>query len=297
MKFAVNYSPTLGRLVQEGRVRVDCYKCPDWPKLLEELQGGLPIYVHFALGIGNWNGRPADFETKQPADLDHIAEVLEMTGTPYVNTHFGPKQSTYPDIPIESTAPAHIQRVIDGALRDLEPLIKRFGAERVTVENIINEYGNLTVGMLPETFHRLLEQTGCGFLFDLSHARITAENMGLDPRAYSASMPVQRIREVHITGLQVVEGWLLERMIEIGDPYGFAKYMKGRRVDHLPMTEADWPDTAWMMDQFHTGTWQKPWVVAYECGGIGPFWDDVSEESMYLEHLPKLDELISMDNH
>jgi len=291
--FSVNYTPLLAELVQAGEVQVDRFKCPAWPDLLADAQQTLPAYVHFPLGIGSWQGSPADSETKQPADLDRLAGLLEMSGTPYVNTHFIADHQSYPDIPIDSTRPAHIRRVLDRALRDLEPLLAHFGPERVLVENIINERGWLTLCVLPEVIGQLLDESGCGFLFDLSHAILAAENLARDPREYIEALPLERVREVHVTGLRVLEGPLLEQMEAIGDPYGFAKHMAGRRIDHLPMTEADWPELAWLMDQFHAGRWPAPWAVAFEYGGVGRFWEEVTERQVYLEQLPRMAEIIA----
>jgi uncharacterized protein len=296
MEFSVNYTPVLAQLVREGRVRLDRFKCPAWPDLLSEASQTLPVYIHFPLLVGHGSGGAYDTETKHPADLDRLADLLEMTGTPYVNTHFIASQRHYPDIPIDSSRPDHLRRVLDGALRDLEGLVERFGAERVLVENIINEHGWLTASVLPEVLGRLLEESGCGFLFDLSHAQLTAENLNLDSRAYSAALPVEQVREIHVTGLQVLEGALLDLMVAIGDPYGYAADMAGRRIDHLPMTEADWPELAWMLGEITAGRWAAPWVVSYEYGGVGRFWEEVTDREVYLDQLPRMAEMIAVYN-
>ena len=292
MKFSVNYSPALARLVTAGQVQVDVFKCPAWPDLIQEAVQAGPCYVHFALGVGNGWGMPFDSEFKAPADLDRIADILAMTGTPQINTHFVPSVKHHPSIPSDSRDPAHVRKVIDDAKRDLEPLIHRFGAEHVMVENIINEFGWLTVAVLPEVIHTLLEETGCGFLFDQSHARLAAANLGLDPRDYADSLPVNRMREMHITGLATIEGALYDRMIEIGDPYRYAELFAGRQIDHFPMQAVDWDETAWAARQIHTGAWAEPWVAAFEVGGVGAFWDDISTEEMYLAQLPRLEQIV-----
>lgn len=288
MEFAVNYTTILAGLVRDGLLRLDRFKCPAWPDLLAEARQTLPVYIHFPLGIGQGSGYPLDTETKGPADFERLADLRALTGTPYFNTHFVVPQECYPGIPFNSTRPDHIRRVLDGALRDLEPLIARFGAENVLVENVVNERGWLTLSVLPEVIGRLLEETGCGFLFDLSHARLAAANLGLDPRVYSSALPVERIGEIHVTGVQVLEGPLLEMMLAIGDPYGFAESMAGKPIDHLPMIESDWPELAWMLGEIAAGRWAAPWVVAFEYGGIGPFWEEVTDRQVYLEQLPRM---------
>lgn len=292
MEFAVNYSPALAGLVHEGAVAVDRFKCPAWPQLFGAASQERPIYVHFPLRIGSGQGCAINDETGQPADLEWVADMLAQTGTPLVNTHMMPTAKDHPDIPIDSREPRHIQRVIDAVMRDLEPLILRFGAERVTVENIINEYGWLTLAVLPEVITRVLEQTGCGFLFDLSHARLAARSLGVDERIYCQALPVERIREIHFTGLRMISGDLLARIQAAGDPGGFAERYAGKWIDHLPMDEPDWPEVAWAMQQVHTRKWAAPWVVAYEFGGVGGFWELFSRRETYLAELPRLQALV-----
>jgi uncharacterized protein len=292
MEFAVNYSPVLAGLVREGRVRVDRFKCPTWPELVAEAQQTLPVYIHFPLGVGGGWGGPRDSETHDLADLDQIDRLLEQTGTPLINTHFVPPAARYPHIHQDSRDPRHIQEVVDSTLRDLEPLLDRFGPERVTLENVVNEHGWLTLAVLPEVIAAILESTGCGFLFDQSHARLAARNLGLDERAYAASLPLAHTREVHVTGLQLLTGPLLDLMVAIGDPYGFAKTMAGRWIDHLPMLEGDWPELEWILDQVRAGRAGQPWVVAYEYGGVGRFWEDVTKAEVYLEQLPRMKAMI-----
>jgi uncharacterized protein (UPF0276 family) len=288
MKFAVNYSPLLAELVQAGQVSIEWYKCPAWPDLVAEAKKTLPAYIHFPLGIGMGQGSPMDAEIHAPADLDRFAALMEATGTPFINTHFIAPATIYPGLPIDSRTPKHVRRVLDGALRDLEPLVRRFGAEKVLVENIINEPGWLQISSLPEVITRVVEESGCGFLFDLSHARITADNLGMDPKEYIQGLPTQRIEEIHVTGLQELEGSLLELMRSIGDPYGLVANMAGRPIDHMPMTEEDWPWLEWTLEQVSAGRWKAPWVVSFEYGGVGRFWEELTKREVYLDQLPRM---------
>lgn len=288
MEFAVNYSPLLAELVGEGQVRVDRFKCPAWPDLVKEARRLLPVYIHFPLVIGSGDGCPSDDERKAPADLDGVAELLEESGTRFVNTHFIPMMKDYPDIPAASREKRHIERVISNTLRDLEPLMRRFGAERVLIEHVINRRGWLEMLALPEVIARLLEASGCGFLLDTSHARLAARNLGIDERSYTNALPVDRIREIHVTGLQVMEGELYERLMAAGDPDGFAGRMAGEWMDHLPMLDADWPELEWAAGRIHAGDWQAPWVIASEVGGVGGFWEMVTTRDIYLQQVPRM---------
>lgn len=295
MEFSVNYSPVLAELVRENLVRIDRFKCPAWPDLLEEARRTLPVYIHFPLQIGSGNGMPVDAERRAPVDLERMADLLEMSGTLLVNTHLMPAPIDYPSIPPDSRNPSHIQQVISGALRDLEPLIKRFGAERVLVENIILERNWLQLAVLPEVMAQVLEETGCGFLFDLSHARMAADGLGIDSRAYADSLPVERIREIHITGIQVIGGELLERVLATGAKEGFGGLLLGKPMDHLPMTDPDWVELEWMMGRIREGAWPTPWLIASEIGGVGGFWSVIMDRAAYLEQIPRMEKIIRFE--
>jgi uncharacterized protein len=292
MKFAVNYSPLLAELVSAGMVALDYFKCPAWPDLLVEAQKTRPVYIHFPLSIGYGQGNVMDEETHLPADLDRFARMMDETGTAYINTHFIIPATAYPDIPRESRQPEHIRQLLDGALRDLAPLLKRFGPEKVLVENIINEPGWINACVFPEVITSLLEQSGCRFLFDLSHARLSAENMKMDPQAYIAGLPMRRLGECHVTGLHKLEGSLLEMMISIGDPYGLAAHQAGKRIDHLPMEADDWPDFTALLAGIEQGQYAEPGMISFEYGGVGPFWDQVTNREVYLTQVPRMAALI-----
>jgi uncharacterized protein (UPF0276 family) len=73
----------------------------------------------------------------------------------------------------------------------------------------------------PETFTSLIEQIDCEVLLDLAHAQISAFNMKWPgPREYLAALPLDRVREIHLShpfndgGRQMLD---YHRPIEPGD--------------------------------------------------------------------------------
>lgn len=292
MKFAVNYSPTLGRLAREGRVVLDRFKCPAWPALIREAAATLPVYIHFPLIVGRGLGAPLNSETGQAADLGALEALMDETGTPYMNTHFYPTPASLGGADPDDLSPRARRRVIDAALLDLEPLVNRLGPEKVLVENLMAEPNLMRAAVLPETISELAERAGCGLLFDLSHARITTETMGLDLVEYVRALPVEKMREAHVTGIQVLEGRWVEMMREWNDMlFSFESWL-GKRIDHLPMVADDWAALGWLLGEIRAGRMAEPWVLAYECGGVGPFWEKVGEEAMYLEQIPRMREMV-----
>ncbi len=265
-KLAVNYSPQAATLRLSGDLPIDLYKCPDWPDLIGEATGedrAQPVYVHFPLVAGDGS--------LENVDWPRVARLLDETHTPFVNLHLAPHAKTFQGDP-ESAAAR--ERVLGALRKEIEGVGARFGAERVILENVpyYGEEGDrLRLGVLPETVTGLVHDTGCGFLFDLSHARISAHYLGVDEKDYIAALPLDKLRELHITGVQMHEG---------------------RLRDHLPLTENDWEATAWAFAHIHRGAWARPGVVALEYGGIGPTFEWRSDKGVLAEQVPRLCTLV-----
>jgi uncharacterized protein (UPF0276 family) len=57
----------------------------------------------------------------------------------------------------------------------------------------------------PEFLAALAARTGCGLLCDVNNVYVTAENLGLDARAYLAALPAHAVEELHVAGHSVNE--------------------------------------------------------------------------------------------
>jgi uncharacterized protein (UPF0276 family) len=110
------------------------------------------------------------------------------------------------------------------------------------------------------------------FLLDTAHARLSADELGIDPWTYIQSLPVNRLVELHVTGTAVHDGIWKDSMI---------------------MQETDWELAERALAEIHAGRWPQPWVVAFEYGGIGEkfAWrsdpDVIREQGRRLWHLIK----------
>lgn len=292
MKVAINYSHAALDLFRAGLIQVDVWKCPAWDDLLVEARQSNDAYIHFPLSIS-----PEGLihtEKKALADLDEIARQKDESGTPLVNVHFSPHMRDYADIPVESMQPAHVQRVMDDAMRALEPVIRRFGAENVIVENVPDAANTvMRPAIQPENVHRLITESGCGFLLDISHARIAAGFLGMDEKDYLQALPVQHIREIHVTGIHTLDEAKLKQIEALGVREDVFRRLAGRRMDHLPFTEEDWDFTAWAMDHIKRGDWAAPWVVSFEYGGVGGLWEIIGERQVMLEQVPRLYDMVA----
>jgi uncharacterized protein (UPF0276 family) len=294
MKFAVNYSREAGDLVREGRIEVDYFKCPAWPDLIADARALRPVYVHLPLEVGRGIGRPLNTEANQAADWSDIETFLTETETPFVNLHLLPRVKHHPDIRPNSIDPGDVDCIVECVVKDVRAAVEHFGAERVIIENDNGGGGRLLhLSLLPAFVSRVVEEADCGFLFDLSHARMAAKELGIDAKEYIRALPLQRIREIHVTGLQYFTGQWLDSARAAGVDTETIDWLNGRWMDHLPMTEQDWDWITWSVEQIQTGAWARPWTIAFEYGGLGWFIGAVTKKQVLLDQVPRLYDTIT----
>jgi uncharacterized protein (UPF0276 family) len=256
MLFALNYSTAAAELDRQGLLDFDCYKCPDWPGLLNRARRSRPVYVHLPLQAGRGEGRAAE--------LDRAAALLTLTKTSFANIHLAPEVDGRAD-PF-SAVEAAIVRTIE----DVAALVTRFGPNRVVVENVPYWNGagpGARLAVLPTFISQVVAATGCGLLLDLAHARIAALELGVDERAYITALPLHRLRELHVTGVQLHEG---------------------RLCDHLPLQDDDWALLFWGLKQIGERRWERPAILAFEYGGVGPSFAWRTDGRVLAAQVPRL---------
>ena len=100
----------------------------------------------------------------------------------------------------------------------------------------------------------LIREINCGVLLDLAHARISAHNMGYaDPRDYLSLLPLDRIREIHVTE----SGWEGDQRVDLHGPIQRSQpellELLGWVLDHAPVEavtiELDDSDAVTFVDQ------------------------------------------------
>ncbi|RME49633.1 MAG: DUF692 family protein [Chloroflexi bacterium] len=286
MQFAVNYSPQAAELVQAGRVQIDMFKCPPWPELVAEAQGYGPVYVHFSLVVGPGLGDAITRRGEAP-NWELVEHFLATTCTTHINLHISTNRRHYLDgSPDRELTP---ERVTEQLIRDVEGVCRRFGRDRVVVENgYRSDEVRVLAATFPEVITQVVEETGCGFLFDLSHARLATTYLGRDVFDYIAHLPLAHTREIHLTGIQHFGPEWVERMRAFGVGEDFLRPLIGIDMDHLPLSEEDWSFMQWAAEAIRHGAWGQPQLVALECGGVGPFWQASIVDGLLDEQLPRL---------
>lgn len=284
---AANYSRPLVDLLNRGRVRVDRMKCPAWPDLVAEALSLGPVYVHFPLRVGADGTEVLDTETDAPADWELVERLLRDSDTPMVNLHLDPQKSDYPDDVRRHGEEDFQARVTERALAQVLSVTRRFGADRVTVENCLPAGGRaLPPAYLPESVTRVIEEAGCGLLLDLSHARLSADHLSLEMTEYLATLPLRRTREIHVSGVRVFDDFWVDKLRRAGIDEVRIGNLRGRMVDHLAMTERDWAALRWVLAVDGRA---HPWVTALEYGGIGgALWEALADEALIEQDVNRL---------
>jgi uncharacterized protein (UPF0276 family) len=263
---AINYSPQAAQLMTESLIDFHYFKCPDWPDKVADALKLKPVAVHFTLIAGN--------DSLVKMDWTPVESLLSITGTPYVNLHLGAEPKNFPTISIEETDTQVIQPVVARMLQDVMVAVKHFGAERVIIENVPYRASGgdfLRACVEPDVINHIVEETGCGLLLDISHARITAHHMNIDELAYMQVLPVHRLKELHFTGVHTIDGKL---------------------QDHLSILPQDWLVLDWALANIQQGVWPYPWLVSYEYGGLGKWFEKRSDIKVIAEQMPILYERI-----
>lgn len=253
---AVNYSPETETLLQDGRIELNLYKLPDWPDLVSQVWPRFPSYVHFTLAAGL--GKVSQI------DWPMIARLREQTHTPYINLHLVAPTD------LDPTDARQVETVLRQAEEDVLLVGEQVGVANVIVENVpIRSQGEeyLRPVVTPQAICRVVRATGCGLLLDLAHARLAAGVLGWDERVYLSALPVESLRELHITGV---------------GPHA------GELVDHLEMQVADWAILDWALEQIRAGAWAMPSVAAFEYGGVGEVFRWRSDPRVLAEQIPQL---------
>ncbi|MBN8618891.1 MAG: DUF692 family protein [Anaerolineae bacterium] len=266
MKLAVNYSLPCAELVERGRIDFDLYKTTEWAEMIEAAEAQRPAYVHFPFHAGRQN--------MESVGLEQVENLLATTATPYVNTHIAPRASDF-GMDMRSTDETWLERLIPAMMADIEALTSFFGTEQVILENA-NYDPNYDIPILtiqPALIRRLVDETGCGLLLDLAHARMAAHYFGMETQAYIEQLPLYALCELHVAGTRYDDE-------------------QQRLVDHYPMTEVDWETTEWALQNIHAGEWPEPRIVALEYGGTGSFFSANSDPLVLKTDVPRLYKLV-----
>jgi len=259
MKFAANYSNPLIHLLENNVVKVDLIKCPDWEGMLKEAKSYGEVTIHYDHDVGLGN----TFDL----DLSRVEVLMNQTATPHVNTHLVTPRHFNPDSTRE------LERIKTLWREEIKILVDQFGSESVALEHYPYTSANshIFVAADSQIFSEVIKDTNCMLLLDLAHARITANTIGVDVKDYIRALPLDRLVELHVTGIR---------------PYG------GVLTDHFELKDEGWNNLAWALEEIHMGHWRKPRIVAFEYGGVGDVFVWRTNINVLKSQIPKLYKMV-----
>ena len=263
MKLAVNASAPLHRQLSLGAVQVDLIKCPEWDNIVNVAKLLSPVYIHFEIVIGNDSVKQLDFGL--------IKRFLETTETPHLNVHLTG------DGQLLSSSQKDQQQLVDIWKSEIDIIRQHIPDTTIVAENLpyLPSYRENRIANHSWMIRELLDSMDMGLLLDLSHIRITAAYENQDYQLLAEALPVDRLRELHLTGIKPYAGYL---------------------TDHFELNEIDFAATNWAMEKIKSGQWREPEIVSFEYGGFGDIFSWRTEEWVIREQVPTLWNMIH-SNH
>lgn len=205
---AVNDTPLSRALVRADRLRPDLVETSG-PKAddASDAFGQRPLLLHNAV----W-----DWSLAHPAALDEdevralTARRLAATGAPWLSVHIGFAAATvaYRDT-MRPTSPPLTR---DVTLTRMAATVRALAAE-LEVPLLLENLDHQATGAYdhvcePAFVAELLEATDALLLLDLAHAQVSASRLGRTIDAYLAGLPLDRVRQLHVSGPRPRDGAL-----------------------------------------------------------------------------------------
>ena len=212
--FGLAYSPGACEFIEAHPELVDYVEIPfeqlrHAPKV-GSIQEKIPVILHCA------SMSVAGFVPPEAATLDAIASEAKRTRTPWIGEHLAFVTADALDAADASTRPATTlsytvcpqlsSETVERAAENLAALEARFD-EPLIVENSPQYFTvpGSTMSMV-DFIGAVMDRSKAGLLLDLSHFLITMLNTGGDAIREIVRLPLERVVEIHISGLNVQSG-------------------------------------------------------------------------------------------
>ncbi len=227
MKFSINHSETLLGLLKTGEAQVDAVEWVDKLSLDRILQArkefpGLDFHFH--------PGRMR-FTRKGVAHLQAYLKACPQS--PHISIHLAPLPAlwTYAAMHWKVFLPdPNASRCIRRFVKQVQWLKQR-AVQPVILENMpVLHPSRYRFESDPIIISQVLAETDCSLLLDLAHARIAAEARQMNVEAYLASLPLEKVAQIHLAGVR--------------------RDNNGRLYDaHAPLQEEDYRLLEWTLER------------------------------------------------
>lgn len=167
-------------------------------RALEAIRADYPLSFH-AVGLSVGSAEGVDRR-----HLNRIKGLIDRFRPAMVSEHLAWSQAAGAYLNHLLPLP-YTEESLAAVCRNVDEVQTTLG-RRVLVENP-SGYLRFAASTIPEPefLSALAARTGCGLLCDVNNIHVTAENLGLDARAYLAALPGDAIGEIHVAGHSVNE--------------------------------------------------------------------------------------------
>ncbi len=200
MKIACNYYAETEQLVDEEKIYIDYYKFPSLGYQMDIMQD-ISIFEQFARNISAKKPillhglYPTPHDLSSPtlqSDFNHevVRRMIKATKTPGLSFHAALNRLNS-DIPFTKT----LSTIISNAAYIKE---NYHHLDFVSIENADSiVWGDL---IKPEIITRMINESGCSFLLDISHAYCASRWLNMNFPEYLRKLPLEKVYEIHING-------------------------------------------------------------------------------------------------
>ena len=213
------------------------------------LSQAYPLMLHLDDTLSGHTPLPRD-------QVARLQDLVHLTGTPWTSEHLG---FGVAEITLDESLQVHALSL--GLRREVAQtnIARNASALRAALPvPLLLE----NVPLYPNVVHRhvtrpafireVLDLAGCDLLLDLAHARVTASLLGMTPEAYLNALPLERVREIHVSGPRAIstlpptrQRLLQDNALTVASELVFDE---GWLVDvHDTMTEVDYALLAWTL--------------------------------------------------
>ena len=235
IKLFCDHSPGLVDLFRARQIPLDGIEFNPFnsPEQIEALRAdypGLPFQFH-ASNVGR-----APFSLRK---LDRYNQVCPESAWVSIHLSLVPSLTFFSafrlGVKLPMAAPHQLERRF---IRQVKRLVPRLSLPLILENMPATPLLNNGFESAPATIRRVVSILNTDLLLDLAHAQVAAAFQKLSIEAYLLGLPLERVREIHVSGVREVDGVL--------------------RDAHEPLREADYDLLAWVLRR------TKPEMVTLE---------------------------------
>jgi uncharacterized protein (UPF0276 family) len=228
-QLTTDLSEPLLELIREDQAPIDAVEVGPWfrvPQIRDyrKMLPGLPFYFH--------GGDLIDRVGLIPGAVSRIAAYQRCTESPWVSMHItlwlpgmvGLMLRRGWRMPLP-----HPERAAQRFIRQVRRLARSLSVPVLLENTEPLPFEGYNLEVQPERITQVLEGTECSFVLDLSHARVSAAALGVDPYDYLSALPLHRVRQLHVSGPRMRQGRLVDVHESMQEPdYEFLDFVLER---------------------------------------------------------------------